>query len=233
MATAGSYLQRSALSFKRYLQEYEKLWNVEPRRPAKLREYQERTLYTTWDVSYSCLSREDPDAARLLKLLAYFDNQSLLHKHFRAGLTTNSPEWLRDVITDDVNFNGAMGILTGYYFLDLHPMSESWSMHNCVHDWTLASLNKDIDTVVYWYAFECAAGSVTGVDEDLLGHSCYSCSAAHAKRLVHQRFDQSESVSIFRTDQLIKGSRISRLLREHVHLEAAERMYLRVLAGYE
>jgi hypothetical protein len=82
-------------------------------------------------------------------------------------------------------------------------------MHNCVHDWTLASLNKDIDTELYWYAFECAAGSVAEVEEDLLGHACYSHSAAHAKRLVHQRFDQCECATILNPGQLTKGSRIS------------------------
>ncbi|KAJ5518965.1 Tetratricopeptide-like helical [Penicillium expansum] len=76
LATAGTYLRHSTLTFKRYLKEYNTRWNVNPRQPVKLLEY-EGTLYTTWDISYSRLEKEDPDATKLLKLLAYFDNQRL------------------------------------------------------------------------------------------------------------------------------------------------------------
>jgi len=78
LATAGAFLQRrKGFTFKRYLEEYEKRWNIDPRRPARLNEYEGRALYTTWGISYSRLEKEDPDAAKILKLLGYFDNQSL------------------------------------------------------------------------------------------------------------------------------------------------------------
>jgi hypothetical protein len=82
----------------------------------------------SWDLSYSRLEKEDPDAAKILKLLAYFDNQILWYELFHAGLTDCSPEWLREVITDDVNFNGVMGVLAGYFFLGSHQTSRSWSI---------------------------------------------------------------------------------------------------------
>jgi hypothetical protein len=62
------------------------------------------------------------------------NNQSLWYELFYAGFTDSSPEWLREVVTDDVNFNGVMGVLAEYYFLDTHQTSGSRSMHNCVHD---------------------------------------------------------------------------------------------------
>ncbi|KAJ6125892.1 hypothetical protein N7471_010385 [Penicillium samsonianum] len=111
----------------------EKRWNIDPRRPLQLQEYdlqlqeyEERTLYTTWD--------------------AYFNNQGLWYRLFHAGLSDSSPSWVRKIIADDVNLNGMMRILTECYFLEVEPALESWSMHNCVHDWTLAVLNKDINT---------------------------------------------------------------------------------------
>ena len=45
--TAGAYLAKSTLSFQQYLLEFEKRWDIDPRRPLQLREYQDRTLYTT------------------------------------------------------------------------------------------------------------------------------------------------------------------------------------------
>ncbi|KAF3481566.1 kinesin light chain [Arthroderma uncinatum] len=154
LATAGAYLRHSSFTFERYLQEYEKRWNINPCRPPTLEEYQNRTLYTTWDLSYATLGREDPDAAKLLKLLAYFDNQSIWRELLCAGLTDSTPSWLHEVM-DDVAFDGAMGTLTKYCFLEVQTVDAQtqlglWSMHSCVHDWTLATLNRDIDAEKYW-----------------------------------------------------------------------------------
>ncbi|KGO78557.1 Tetratricopeptide-like helical [Penicillium italicum] len=234
LATAGTYLRQSrTFTFERYLQEYEKRWNVDPRRPAKLLEYEERALYTTWDISYSRLEKEDPEAAKMLKLLAYFDNQSLWYELFHAGLTDSSPEWLHEVITDDVNFNGVMGVLAECYFLDVHQTSDSWSMHNCVHDWTLASLNKDIDATYYWYAFDCVSTSMKDKDQNEFSKLSYSPLAAHATRLVQQRLCQDDVIYYIPPRRLAQASLIANLLRLQVLLLAGEQIYQRVLAGYE
>ncbi|KAJ9480820.1 hypothetical protein VN97_g12706 [Penicillium thymicola] len=233
LATAGTYLQRNTFTFERYLQEYEKRWNISPRRPLQLQEYQERTLYTTWDLSCSRLEKEDPDAAKILKLLAYFDNQRLWYELFHTGLTESSPEWLREVITDDVNFNEVMGVLTGYYFLDVHQTSDSWSMHNCVHDWTLAALNKDIDATYYWYAFDCVSTAINDDNEDGFAKVSYSALAAHATRLVQQRLCQNDVIYDIAPPRLDQASLIANLLRDQLLFLAGEQMYQRALAGYE
>jgi hypothetical protein len=40
-------------------------------------------------------------------------------------------------------------------------------MHACVHDWTLAGLNKMVDSDSYWYAFDCVAHLVDGEEWEL------------------------------------------------------------------
>ncbi|KAJ6142983.1 hypothetical protein N7471_002436 [Penicillium samsonianum] len=233
LATAGTYLQRSTISFERYLQEYERRWNIDSRSPTRLQEYRERTLYTTWDLSYARLETEDSDAAQLLKVLAYFGNQSLWHELFNDGLTKESPEWLRALVADDVSFQGVMGILTEYYFLEVHLASESWSMHNCVHDWTLAALNKNVDIRYYWYAFDCVHATINGVNIDSLGHITFSRSASHAIQLVHQRFLENDMIYHPAPDKLDQVLRVSQLLQGQIQLAAAEQMYIRALTGYE
>jgi hypothetical protein len=103
LASAGAYLHQSTFTFERYLEEYERRGNVDPRRPLSLQEYQERTLYATWDLSYSRLASEDAEAAKLLGLLAYFSNRRLWYQLFRAGLAEDSPRWLHDVMSSDVD----------------------------------------------------------------------------------------------------------------------------------
>ncbi|KAJ5771463.1 uncharacterized protein N7511_003514 [Penicillium nucicola] len=234
LATAGTYLQRrKGFTFKRYLHEYEKRWNIDPRRPTKLNEYEERTLYTTCDISYARLEKEDLDAAKILKLLAYFDNQSLWYELFHAGLTDSSPEWLHEMITDDVNFNGVMGVLAEYYSLDTQQTSGSWSMHNCVHDWTLAVLSKDIDAKHYWNVFDCIFASAKDGHEDDFANLPYSPLAAHATRLAQERLSTNNVIFNLTSRQFNPATLIANLLRDQELLLAAEQMYQRALAGYE
>ncbi|KAK5206781.1 hypothetical protein LTR72_012507, partial [Exophiala xenobiotica] len=165
--------------------EYEKHWNIDPRRSLPLPEYQERTLYTTWDLSYTRLQSEDAEAAKLLGLLAYFSNRRLWYELFRPGLSDDSPPWLREMISSDVEFESTMRKLTDYCFVEVQTSVASWSMHTCVHDWTFAALNQVVDEKQYWYAFDCVGTSVEQEDFDSLGHFRLTDLTAHAIRLGH------------------------------------------------
>ncbi|KAJ6051504.1 TPR repeat protein [Penicillium canescens] len=233
LATAGAYLQRSPFSIERYLQEYEKRWNIDPRRPTKLLEYQDRTFYTTWNLSYDRLKTEDLDAARLLKLLAYFDNENLWHELFYGGLSDTSPDWLHRVISDDLDFNGTMNILTEYCFIEFQPTSESWSMHNCVHDWTSAALNKKFEPELYWYVVKCIDVHIDDVDETYLQSTQYSRLAAHGTRIALERFLREGGIDRSAPEQLSAFSRISILLQHQIELVPAERILLQILSRKE
>jgi hypothetical protein len=50
----------------------------------------------------------------------------------------------------------------------------TWSMHNCVHDCTLAAPNKEIEARRYWYPFDCIALFINKDDWDSLGHVSYA-----------------------------------------------------------
>ncbi|KAH8432448.1 uncharacterized protein LDX57_010084 [Aspergillus melleus] len=232
LATAGAFLHYSTLTFERYLQEYERRWAIDPRRQYRLKEYGDRTLYTTWDLSYSRLEEEDSDAARLLTLLAYFDNQSLEYKLFHAGLTDTAPEGLHRVISDDLNFNNAMATLTRYCFLDIHQTLGYWSMQNCVHDWTLAVLNQDIRPEYYSYATNCVVVTITGIDEHSLRNAAYAPLAGHAQWLVQQRFLENASILAHAPHSFHQISCLSGLLYKQDRFIAAERAYVWALARY-
>ena len=244
LATAGAYLLKSIWTFERYLEEYEKRWNVSPRRPLQLREYQDRTLYTTWDLSYRRLRKEDTNAARLLKLLAYFNNQHIWFDLMHAGITDDCPEWLIAIIGDASNFESIMMMLTDYCFVEPQLASQSYSLHVCVHDWTLAGLNQHVESWSYWYAFACVANSILSATRtrtlssrsDMLawhslGQIRYARLAPHAVRLTHPNFDEvGEKIP---ANHIYGIEYISKLLQDQAQLRAAELLYLRALAGNE
>ena len=233
LATAGAFLQHSTITFERYLQEYEKRWNIDPRRPTQLEEYQDSTLFTTWDLSYRRVQDLNPDAAEMLKLLAYFSNQSLWHGLFYSGITDASPQWLHDVVDNNISFDCMMKDLTDHCFLDIQTSTGSWSMHGYVHDWTLAVLNRNINPEQYQYALDCVRASIPRISRDLLGHPSLSRLTAHATRLVHQCFLESIMVGQILHDQYEDIIDIANLLHEQVQLVAAGELYQRALAGRE
>lgn len=232
LATAGTFLRRNPCSFERYLQEYDKHWNIYPHRPTKLQEYQ-HTPYTTWDLSYAHLETDSSGAAQLLKLLAYFGNQSLWYELFQDGLTEESPKWLRELVANDMSFQSVMDILTEYSFIEVHLVSGTRSMHNCVHDWALAALNKNVDVGYYWYAFDCIDATINGVDIDSFHHITFSHSAGHAIQLVHRRFLGNDMIYPPAPDKLEKVHSVSLFLQKQIQFAAAEKMYQQALAGCE
>jgi tetratricopeptide (TPR) repeat protein len=232
LATAGAYLRRSTFSFERYLQEYEQSWNFDHHWPAKLPEY-ERTLYTTWEVSYKRLERENGKAARLLGLLAYFSNRRLWYELFQAGISEGLPEWMHGVVSSDLAFQSAMGTLTDYCFLEVQASMSSWSMHMCVHDWTIATLDQATIKTQYWYAFDCVGALAEEEDLDSLADVRLSDLAAHARSVEHIYRHYSEAIEDIIPSRIDRTKRVAALLHQQVQLAAAEIIYVRALEGYE
>jgi tetratricopeptide (TPR) repeat protein len=234
LATAGAYLRRSTFSFERYLQEYEQTWNFDHHWPAKLPEY-ERTLYTTWEVSYKSLEHENDNAARLLGLLAYFSNRRFWYELFQAGVSEDLPEWLYGVVSSGLAFESAMRTLTDYCFLEVQVSSSSWSMHMCVHDWTIATLDHDQATTKtqYCYAFDCVGALAEEEDWNSLASVGLSDLAAHARRLEHVCRNHSEAIEHVIPSRMNRTEYIAKLLHQQVQLAAAEKMYVQALDGKE
>ncbi|KAJ5161906.1 TPR repeat protein [Penicillium capsulatum] len=229
LASAGAYVQKSKISFKDYLEEYNTHWEVGLKGHPNLREYGDRTLYTTWRVSYSHLKRNEPNAAEMLKLLAYFDNQSFSHETFYR--VNSCPKWLDEWIKHPVKFRALTVVLADYNFLDVHPMGKSWSMHNCVHDWTLAALNQRIDEGYYWYSFDCLDATLDRSDEQNWACLIFSSSARHALRLLNRRF--LDPLDRPKDAKLEAMTVVSDFLSCQDHLNAAEKMYERTISGYK
>ena len=232
LVTAGAYLRKTVLTFRQYLEAYDQRFNINPRRPIQLQEYQDRTLYTTWNLSYSRLEGDDPLAANALKLFAYFDNQEIWYELLHTGLADDLPPWLHDLAAEQVDFESTMGTLVEYCLLEVHPGTQSYSIHNCVHDWTLAELNKIVNPQLHWYAQACVVANIDKDDWQSLDQLHHARLACHALRCANPRFEQCLP-SVFSQDRLDEGFWIALLLDQQVHFLAAECMYRRALVGYE
>ncbi|KAK5093562.1 hypothetical protein LTS08_008886 [Lithohypha guttulata] len=169
----------------------------------------------------------------MLQLIAYFDNQKMWYDLLTARLTDDSPEWLQATLEDQPYFEGATAVLVDYCFPEVQHASQSYSMHSCVHDWTLGELNATMSSELYWYAFDCVAKDIEDDDWYLFSHVKYSHMSQHARRLAYSRFEAYDKLAMGIAGREYKIMGVAQMLKEQVQLVAAVRMFIRALAGYE
>lgn len=233
MVTAGSYIRKQTLSFEEYLLAYENHWNLDPKRSLDLRDYQDRTLYTTWNVSYARLQKEDQVAANMLKLLAHFDNQSIWYGLFHAGASSAAnhtlPQWLVDATSSSLNFGNLMGQLVDYCFVEVQYTTGLYNIHACVHDWIVSELSIQPDETGYWFAFECIASLAETDDQSQLARLEYANLVPHAMRLIQGHFSKHQYLADMTSSRADGAARISKLLEKHTRLSSAAAILEQVL----
>ena len=166
LATAGTYISQTADCFADYLQMYEESWNDLAENSDELLEYEDKTLYSTWNLSLKQVEAQDPEAAEILRLIAYFSNVDLWYELFQKG-AESGPTWLLNVVKSKARFNKAMGKLQEYSLVEVgvEARTGQYSLHTCVHDWTLEYLNRKINAKLCHLAVHCIASNVKEVTE--------------------------------------------------------------------
>ncbi|KAF4486533.1 Nephrocystin-3 [Colletotrichum fructicola Nara gc5] len=232
LATAGAYLDQVATSCREYLEMYEKAWLHLQEESPGLTEY-DHTLYTTWDISLRHIRLQNQNAADLLRLWAYFDNHDVWYELLRAG-ESEKPLWLHKMIEDRLNFDKVLRVLCDHGLVEPNvavsePGSESqgYSMHGCVHAWTIHMLNTERSQALAWTAIRCVASRIPNREQDKYW-IVQRRLLQHADRCV-KRFDTGIDLE----DNAWIFYNLGLLYSDQGRLKEAEAMYERALQGYE
>jgi tetratricopeptide (TPR) repeat protein len=148
LATAGAYLKQAAISFSDYLRLYETSWARLQKTSPELSSYEDRTLHSTWQISFEHVERRNTLSAQLLRLWAYFDNQDIWFELLRHS-DTEDPNWIQELMEDELSFHGAMRVLSDHGLVEVAKLSlelvesQGYSIHGCVHSWTVHVLNQE------------------------------------------------------------------------------------------
>ncbi|KAL5316295.1 hypothetical protein ACEPPN_015340 [Leptodophora sp. 'Broadleaf-Isolate-01'] len=233
LATAGAYLNQTARSFSDYLRLYKESWARLMETSPELSSYEDRTLYSTWRISFDNVRQRNPLSANLLRLWAYFDNQDLWLELLQHG-ECDSPEWLRELTKDELSFDGAVRALSNYGLVEVATSSQEsteskgYNIHGCVHSWTIHALNQEWDYDLASLAVKFVGAHVPEETDDqqwtiqrrLLPHAA-RCSYMFANSLVvdDELADDCHNLGYLYADQ---GK-----------LDLAEQMYQRALQSKE
>lgn len=164
LATAGAYLDQVATSFADYLCYYREKWLRLQEKTPRLLSY-EQTLYSTWDLSLDHVRQENPSSVILLQLWAYFDNQDLWLELLQ-DYSGNVPDWHLAITEDQISFDDAMRALCCHALVESNAASNDgmesrgYSMHSCVHSWTVHVLNRERNSEMAKLAVTCVGRHV-------------------------------------------------------------------------
>jgi tetratricopeptide (TPR) repeat protein len=104
-----------------------------------LEEYGDRSILTTWTISYGQVQRQSEGAAYLLKLWGFLDSGEVWYELIAAGsdlaTETDVPAWLLAVAEDELAYGEAMGLLSRYSLTEGREGTGSHSMHAVLHRW--------------------------------------------------------------------------------------------------
>ncbi|KAH7072022.1 hypothetical protein BKA63DRAFT_554892 [Paraphoma chrysanthemicola] len=156
IAQAGAYLQESRVSVEAYLRFYDQQWDelmaVGNEDDAPLLDYPDRSVWTTWAISYQSIYDKHKFAAHLLLLWSFLDNKDLWHGLFATSCGKSSvaqrmlSEWIGDAATSELAFSRAMMLLCSYSLVEAVEGSAGYTTHPVVHQWTHCSQGKRLTT---------------------------------------------------------------------------------------
>ena len=233
IATAGAYLDQTARSFSDYLCLYKESWVRLKEMSPTLNSYEDRTLYSTWQISFDYIKKRNPLSANLLRLWAYFDNQDLWFELLQHS-DSNDPEWIQELTKDELSFDGAVRVLISHGLVEVATSSresiesKGYSIHGCVHSWIVHALNQERDCDLARVAVKFVGAHVHR-EEDVRPWLMQQRLLPHAARclfiVVNCWVDDNRMAWAYYN--------LGFLYRNQGKLAAAEQMYGRALAGFE
>ena len=234
LATAGAYLDQVSTSFAEYLHLYKNSWAKLQRTTPQISSYEDRQLYSTWQLSLDHVEQRNSDSAKLLKLWAYFDNQDLWFELLRE-VRFDAPEWLCRITEDELSFNQALRVLCDLGLVEVdkslessHIETKGYGMHSCVHSWTVHVVNQEWDAELADLALWCVGSHIP--DEE-----SQHCWAIRRRLLQHAGRCLGDIVD-GRTDYNGRGwilERFGRIFSQLGRFDEAEKMLQRALQDFE
>jgi tetratricopeptide (TPR) repeat protein len=226
-------------SFADYLQLYKTSWRQLQEDAPQLLSYEDRALYTTWNISLGHVKQQSELAAKLLQLWAYFDNQDVWLELLQEG-RDDGTEWFWELTRDQLVFNKAVRVLCDHALVEAEAEavsrkdtkeSRGYGMHSCVHAWTMHVVNERWDDGL-------ARLALTSVGRHVPSTTAPQYWVTQQRLLRHANRSQSHidgTIAMWSNDDTVLSAAhsLGDLYADQGKLDKAEEMYERALEGKE
>ncbi|RYN57985.1 hypothetical protein AA0117_g13187 [Alternaria alternata] len=197
IAQAGAYLQQSGVGLTTYLRFYEQQWSElmqsDDLADAPLQDYPERSVWTTWAISYQAIRERHEHTANLLLLWSFLDNKDLWHGLFATACSRSAVAakmlsgWVGDIASSEIKFSRAMQLLCNYSLAEQMQEMGSYATHPVVHQWAHYSQGKR-------FAAELSRLAVVAVGQAVPDSSTRDYSTLQRRHLLHAQACSSQVV---------------------------------------
>ncbi|OCK72772.1 HET-domain-containing protein, partial [Lepidopterella palustris CBS 459.81] len=234
LSTAGAYLENVSTSFSDYLRLYKSCWLKLQMTSPQVNSYENRSLHSTWQITFDRIERQNAASAKLLKLWAYFDRQDVWFELLRHA-SSSEDESIQKLTEDKLSFNEAAMLLCSFGLVDpdrpLQQLSGSvgYSIHSCVHSWTKFVLNRAWDRNLAMLALKCVASEVPDKNVDRWWWVVERRLLQHAAKCEDLAVDSRVNVQGMEWALHSLGN----LYADQDKFAGAESMYERALQSYE
>lgn len=222
------------MDFAKYLCLYRASWRELQKASPEVSTYEDRQLYSTWQLSLDHIRQQSEISSKLLQLWAYFDNQDVWFELLREG-RASGPQWLCQLTEDQLSFSEVVRVLCNHGLIEVGKSlegavveSQGYGMHSCVHAWTIHVVNQEWDAEMAGVAVECVGRHVpehtaqhsSMIQRQLLRHltKCWGF-------IIDGRVDEDRKDWILHT--------FGNVCSNQGRFKEAEKMYLRALQGKE
>ncbi|KAJ5520258.1 Pfs NB-ARC and TPR domain protein [Penicillium fimorum] len=193
------------------------------------RQYQQGNILQTWMISYREIQSRDPNAAKLLLLLACFDNRDIWYELVKnASSSSDVPDWLRRALSSGLAFKLGVKSLIKFSLLETKQQERSYAIHPVVQDWCSHITSRDGNVNLIQLS-DLAIISV--------GYSAPRVNDRNYRELQHRLIPHANFVRNGRFSDKVsvwKGlHRVGGLYRNKGMLREAEEIYQKALRGKE
>ncbi|KAK4898802.1 hypothetical protein LTR49_027737 [Elasticomyces elasticus] len=147
LVQAGAYIQQTNMSVARYARYYDETWEnlmlYQDRYP--LQEYAERSVLTTWKLSYAQVQAVKSEATTVLDQWAFLHPGNVSYELIQTDPQVSEQlehgaKETGSIAMDELSFQDSLGVLVQYSLIDATTGGSSFSIHPVVHNCSLHNI---------------------------------------------------------------------------------------------
>ncbi|THW84458.1 purine and uridine phosphorylase [Aureobasidium pullulans] len=237
LTQAGAHIRQTGVSVAEYMDHYNSTWQqlMEKQDEYCLQEDSERSVLTTWKISYEQVRSRSEGASNLLKLWSFLYADDLWYDLVACSKTLAShvvvPKWLLLLAENKLEFNRAMGLLIKYSLVERKMETRSYAMHSVLHSWCLHVAQHDSEKGDFRRLASCIVGQADPPVEMVGFWILQRRLLPHAQTIM--RFVEDGKNARLSIDEYHAFAQLASIFTGQNKHEEAEKMYDRALAGKE